>query len=68
MARSMPHGQKTDVAAAVVERAQGRFAMTTIASTLGVARSNLVERLARTSKPRGRYHKVEDSCLLPLIR
>ena len=42
--------------------------MTTIASTLGVARFNLIERLARTSKPRGRCHKVEDSCLLPLIR
>ncbi len=40
--------------------------MTTIASTLGVARSNLVERLERTST-RGRYHKVEDNCLLPLI-
>jgi putative transposase len=42
--------------------------MTTIASTLGVARSNLVERLARTSKPRGCYHKAEDNWLLPLIR
>jgi putative transposase len=60
--------EKTDVAAAVMARAQGRFAMTTIASTPGVARSHPVERLARTSKPRGRYHKVEDCCLLPLIR
>lgn len=42
--------------------------MTTIASTLGVARSNLVERQARTTKPRGRYHKAKDSRLLPLIR
>lgn len=42
--------------------------MTTIASTLGVARSNLVERQARTAKPRGRYHKALDSRLLPLIR
>lgn len=60
--------KKTDVAAAVVEWSQGRFAMTTIASTLGVARSNLAERLARTSKPRGCYHKAEDNWLLPLIR
>jgi transposase InsO family protein len=42
--------------------------MTTIASTLGVARSNLIQRLARTSKRRGRYNKTEDSQLLPLIR
>jgi putative transposase len=42
--------------------------MMTIASTLGVARSNLVERQARTSKPCGCYHKAEDSRLLPLIR
>jgi putative transposase len=42
--------------------------MTTIASTLGVARSNLVERRAGSSRPRGRYHKDGDSRLLPLIR
>jgi len=42
--------------------------MTAIASTLGVARSNLIERLAGSSRPRGRYHKTEDSRLLPLIR
>jgi transposase InsO family protein len=42
--------------------------MTAIASTLGVARSNLIERLAHTSKQRGRYNKIEDSRLLPLIR
>lgn len=42
--------------------------MTTVASTLGVARSNLIERQAHTCKPRGRYRKDEDSRLLPLIR
>ena len=42
--------------------------MTAIASTLGVARSNLIERLAHTCKPRGRYNKTENSRLLPLIR
>ncbi len=42
--------------------------MTAIATTLGVARSNLAERRAGSSRPRGRYHKAEDSCLLPLIR
>ena len=42
--------------------------MTTIASTLGVARSNLIERRMGSSRPRGRYHKAEDNRLLPLIR
>jgi transposase InsO family protein len=42
--------------------------MTAVATTLGVARSNLIERLARTSKRRGCYHKAEDNWLLPLIR
>jgi putative transposase len=51
-----------------VERSKGRFAITTIAATLGVARSNLIERRAGSSRPRGHYHKAEDSRLLPLIR
>jgi putative transposase len=42
--------------------------MTTIACTLGVARSNLIERQAHTSRPRGCYHKNGDSRILPLIR
>jgi transposase-like protein len=61
-------GKKTDVAAAVVARSAGQFAMTTIASTLGVARFNLIERRMGSSRPRGRYHKAEDNRLLPLIR
>jgi hypothetical protein len=42
--------------------------MKTVADTLGVSRSNLVERLKGKSKPRGPYHKVEDAELLPAIR
>lgn len=42
--------------------------MKTVADTLGVSRSNLVERLRGKSKPRGPYHKVEDAELLPSIR
>jgi putative transposase len=42
--------------------------MTTIAATLGVARSNLIARQARATKPRGRYCKADDSGLLPPIR
>ncbi len=39
-----------------------------VADTLGVSRSNLIERLKGKSKPRGPYHKVEDAELLPTIR
>ncbi len=42
--------------------------MKTVADTLGVSRSNLVERLKGRSKPRGPYHKAEDTELLPAIR
>ena len=35
--------KKTDLAAGVLERSGGRFAMKTVASTLGVARSNLID-------------------------
>jgi putative transposase len=58
--------KKTDLAARVVER--GRFPMSTITKTLGVARSNLVDRQSRSTKPRGRYRKAEDADPLPLIR
>ena len=40
----------------------------TIAQTLGVSRSNLIERLEGRSKPRGPYRKAEDAELLPAIR
>ena len=42
--------------------------MKAVADTLGVSRSNLIERLKGRSKPRGSYHKAEDAELLPIIR
>ena len=42
--------------------------MKTVAETLGVARSNLLERRAGITRQRGRYRKDEDTALLPLIR
>jgi hypothetical protein len=42
--------------------------MKAVTDTLGVSRSNLVERLKGRSKPRGSYHKAEDAELLPIIR
>jgi transposase InsO family protein len=42
--------------------------MKTIAETLGVARSNLIERQARPPRGRGPYRKPEDAALLPLLR
>lgn len=51
-----------------LKRMLGRKTMEAIANTLGVSRSNLVERLKGRSKPRGPYNKVEDAVLLPIIR
>jgi putative transposase len=42
--------------------------MKAIADTLGVARSNLHDKLRRPSKPRGSYRKPKDEDLLPLVR
>jgi len=42
--------------------------MKTIARTLGVSRSNLIERVNGTVKPRRRYHKAQDAAVVPLIR
>jgi hypothetical protein len=39
-----------------------------VADTLGVARSNLVERLKGRAKPRRRYQKAQDGALLQLVR
>jgi putative transposase len=39
-----------------------------VAETLGVSRSNLVERLAGSAKPRRRYQKAQDAAVLPLVR
>src|SRR5262249_969610 len=66
--RLMSRGEKTDIAAAVMERSEGRFAMKAVADTLAVARSNLVERVARPTKPHRAYRKAADEPLLVLIR
>lgn len=42
--------------------------MKAVAETLGVARSNLIERRAGAAKPRGPYRKAGDADLMPLIR
>lgn len=42
--------------------------MKTVADTLGVARSNLVEQLQLAAKPRGRYRRPGDDELLAAIR
>ena len=42
--------------------------MKAVADTLGVARSNLAERLAKPARSRGPYRKPEDLPLLALIR
>jgi len=42
--------------------------MKAIADTLAVARSNLIERMIRPAKPRGRYRRAGDEELLALIR
>jgi putative transposase len=40
----------------------------TVADTLGVSRSNLIDRLGHRTAARGPYRKAEDAALLPLIR
>lgn len=42
--------------------------MRAVASTLGVARSNLIHRIAKPARPRGPYRKPDDAALLPTIR
>lgn len=42
--------------------------MKAVAETLGVARSNLIDRLAGNAKPRRRHHKAQDAAALPLVR
>ena len=41
--------------------------MKAVAETLGVSRSNLVDRLKGKAKPRRRYHKAQDAAVVPLI-
>ena len=59
---------KPELAAAVMERSKGRFAMKALADTLAVARSNLIERVSGAAKPRRPYRKAGDEPLLALIR
>ena len=42
--------------------------MSAIAGTLGVSRSNLIERSSKPSKPRGSYRKPDDAALLAEMR
>ena len=42
--------------------------MSLVASTLGLGRSTVYDRLAGSTKPRGRYQKADDAQLLPLIQ
>jgi putative transposase len=42
--------------------------MKAVADTLGIARSNLIQRIAKPARPRGPYRKPEDAALLPTIR
>jgi transposase len=58
--------KKTELAHGVA--AAGRFPVTVVAATLGVSRSNLVERLGGRAKPRRRYHKAQDATVLPLVQ
>ena len=58
--------KKATVAPAIA--ASGRFSVTTVADTLGVARSNLVDQLQRPRRPRGPYRRGGDDELLEAIR
>lgn len=42
--------------------------MSAIARTLGVSRSNLIDRTNKSAKPRGSYRKSEDVALLVELR
>lgn len=41
--------------------------MKVVADTVGVARSNLIERLQGRTKPGRRYHKAHDAAVVPRI-
>ncbi|MGA8398134.1 MAG: IS3 family transposase [Pseudolabrys sp.] len=67
-ALDVARGKKTELATAIMERSEGRFAMKAVADTLAVARSNLIERVSRRAKSRRPYRKAGDDELLALIR
>ena len=56
------------LAATIMERSQGRFAMKAVADTLAVARSNLIERGSRRAKSRRPYRKAYHDELFGAIR
>ena len=58
--------ERTDLAIAVIARR--RFAVKTVADTLGVSRSQLHSRLREGCRPRGRHQKTEDAELLASFR
>ena len=58
-ARDIARPKKTSLALAVLERAQGRFPVSAVAKTLGVARSHINERRGTAVKPQGPYRKAE---------
>ena len=60
--------KKTELAAAILERSEGRFAMKAVADTFAVARSNLIERVSHRANSRRPYRKAGDDALLALIR
>src|SRR5690606_16950472 len=63
--RSSPTRRSSDLAVA----AGGRFPVKQVAETLGVARSNLIERLAGRRRGRApRYAIADDERLLPMVR
>lgn len=57
--------KKTDLARAVA--AEGRFPVNVVAQTLGVARSNLIDRLNGRTTLRRRYHRSQDAAVVQLI-
>ena len=67
-ALALARPKKANIAARLVGCAKGRFPMKAVAETLGVARSDLIERRAGVTKPRGRYRKDEEAAIQPLIR
>lgn len=62
----LAHEKKTDLAYALA--AQGGHPVKRLCETLGVARSNIVERGKKPRKPRGHYAMLDDRWLLPPVR
>ncbi len=64
--RRCPSHEKTDLGRAVAF--EGRFPVKVVAETLGVARSNLIDRMNDRTKPCRHYiYRAQDAALVPLI-